>query len=70
MSKIDELDMQIQDLLDEGLRPVSVAGLLSVPLAMVYDVIENALVDEPELAMEMMSYDEEIMNDDSNYYGA
>lgn len=70
MSKIDELDMQIQDLLDEGLRPVSVASLLSVPLAMVYDVIENALVDEPELAMEMMSYDEEIMNDDSNYYGA
>ena len=70
MSKMADLDLQIQDMLDEGLRPVTVAGLLQVPLAMVYDVIENALADEPELAMEMMSYDEEIMNDDSNYYGA
>lgn len=70
MSRMADLDLQIQDMLDEGLRPVTVAGLLQVPLEMVYDVIENALADEPELAMEMMSYDEEIMNDDSNYYGA
>lgn len=70
MSKMAELDLQIQDMLDEGLRPVTVACLLQVPLEMVYDVIENALADEPELAMEMMSYDEEVMNDDSDYYGA
>lgn len=70
MSKMAELDLQIQDMLDEGLRPVTIAGLLQVPLEMVYDVIENALSDEPELAMEMMSYDEEVENDDANYYGA
>lgn len=70
MSKMADLDLQIQDMLDEGLRPVTIAGLLQVPLEMVYDVIENALSDEPELAMEMMSYDEEVENDDANYYGA
>ena len=58
MGQMAELDAQIQDLLDEGLKPISVAGLLHVPLEMVYDVIERELADEPELAAEMMSYDE------------
>lgn len=40
MSKMAELDMQIRDMLDEGLRPFTVASLLKIPLQMVYDVIE------------------------------
>lgn len=41
MSKMDELDMQIRDMLDEGLLPTTVANLLKCPLQMVYDVISN-----------------------------
>ena len=41
MSKMAELDMQIRDMLDEGLLPTTVANLLKCPLQMVYDVISN-----------------------------
>lgn len=41
MSKMAELDMQIRDLLDEGLLPTIVANLLKCPLQMVYDVISG-----------------------------
>lgn len=34
------LDLEIRNMLDEGLRPFTVASLLKVPLQMVYDVIE------------------------------
>jgi hypothetical protein len=41
MSKMAELDMQIRDMLDEGLLPTTVASLLKCPLQMVYDVISD-----------------------------
>lgn len=40
MTKIDLHD-KIMDLLDEGLKPISVAGILGVPLEMVYDTVEQ-----------------------------
>ena len=41
MSKMAELDMEIRQMLDEGLRPFSIASLLNIPLEMVYDVIHS-----------------------------
>lgn len=35
-----DLDLEIRNMLDEGLRPFTIASLLKVPLQMVYDVIE------------------------------
>jgi hypothetical protein len=40
MSKMAELDMQIRDLLDEGVLPTNIANILKCPLEMVYDIIE------------------------------
>ena len=41
MSKMADLDMEIRQMLDEGLRPFSIASLLNIPLEMVYDVIHS-----------------------------
>jgi hypothetical protein len=41
MSAMAELDMEIRNLLEDGLRPISIAGLLDIPLQMVYDVLEQ-----------------------------
>jgi hypothetical protein len=39
MSKMDALELEIRSMLDEGLRPTSVAALLNIPLEMVYNSI-------------------------------
>ena len=36
-----ELHAKIMDLIDEGLKPISVAGILGIPLEMVYDTVEQ-----------------------------
>ena len=54
MSRMAELDMQIRELLDEGLRPTSIASILNIPLEMVYDVID---------AMDADTYDESMDGD-------
>jgi len=41
MSKMAELDMEIRNLLDEGISPPNVSKILGVPLTMVYDVLES-----------------------------
>lgn len=41
MSRMADLDVEIRNMLDEGLRPFTIASLLKVPLQMVYDVIES-----------------------------
>ena len=41
MSRMSELDIEIRSMLDEGLRPFTIANLLKVPLQMVYDVIDE-----------------------------
>ena len=40
MSKMADLDMQIRDLLDEGVLPANIANILKCPLEMVYDIID------------------------------
>jgi hypothetical protein len=42
---MSDLDIEINELLDEGLKPTSIAALLQIPLEMVYDCI-NASLDE------------------------
>lgn len=56
MSAMSELDLSIRDLYDEGLKPVSIAGLLKCPLEMVYDVIES-LESESDIS-DIVSYDD------------
>ena len=40
MSKMSELDYDIQNMLEEGYRPVTIATMLGVPVTWVYDVAE------------------------------
>lgn len=40
MSKMSELDIDIQNMLEEGYRPVTIATMLGVPVTWVYDVAE------------------------------
>jgi hypothetical protein len=47
MSKVADLHAQILELSDEGLKPVSISGVLGVPLEMVYDVLEAEEIGEP-----------------------
>ena len=54
MSKMADLDMEIRALLEEGLRPTSIASLLNIPLEMVYDCID---------AMDTDTYDESMDGD-------
>ena len=51
---MSDLDLEIRALLDEGLRPTSVASLLNIPLEMVYDCID---------AMDTDTYDESMDGD-------
>jgi hypothetical protein len=43
MSKMAELHMEIEDLLRQGYKPVTIAGMLSVPIKWVYDVEESLM---------------------------
>ena len=54
MSRMADLDMQIRELLDEGLRPFSIASILNIPLEMVYDTVD---------AMDEDTYDESMDGD-------
>lgn len=65
-----ELSMDIEDLLSEGMTPKFIAVTLSVPLEMVYDTIEQLECLQLESQYEMMSYADEMANDDAQYYGA
>lgn len=40
MSKMAELAMDVQNMLDDGYRPVTIATMLNVPVTWVYDVAE------------------------------
>ena len=51
-----DIDQEIQNLIDEGLKPTTVAALLKVPLQQVYEVLyEEENYDTAEL------YDEDRM---------
>lgn len=69
MSKMAELSMEIEELLAEGMSPKFIVATLNVPIEMVYDVIEQLENLELEKQYEMMSYADEMANDDAQYYG-
>ena len=46
MSKMAELDMEIVDMLDEGYRPITIAGVLGVPVTWIYEVAEKQHIEE------------------------
>jgi len=37
---MSDLQLEIIDLYEEGMKPISIAGLLKIPLEMVYDAIQ------------------------------
>ena len=45
MSKMAEIDLEIRDMLDEGLSPLRISSLLEIPMEMVYDIIEESTDD-------------------------
>ena len=59
MSVMSDLHMQICELLDEGLKPISIAGLLGIPLEMVYDVVDSEMNNDSDV--EEISYDEDLL---------
>lgn len=70
MSKMAELSMQIEELFNDGMSPKFIAVTLNVPIDMVYDTIEQLQCLELEKQYEMLSYADEMANDDAQYYGA
>lgn len=75
MSKMADLDMEIRNMLEDGLRPITIAGLLDIPLQMVYDVLD-AQEDEPEIDESMDGDFDSAMasagfgtDEDYGYYG-
>jgi hypothetical protein len=70
MSKMAELSLEIEELLAEGMSPKFIAVTLNTPIQMVYDTMEQLENLELERQYEMMSYADEVANDDAQYYGA
>jgi hypothetical protein len=75
MSAMAELDMEIRNMLEDGLRPLTIAGLLDIPLQMVYDVLD-VQEDEPEIDESMDGDFDSAMasagygtDEDYGYYG-
>ena len=69
MSKMAELALEIEELLAEGMSPKFIVATLNVPIEMVYDTIEQLENLELEKQYEMLSYADEMANDDAQYYG-
>jgi len=70
MSKMAELSMDIEEMLAKGMSPKFIAVTLNCPLGMVFDTIEQMECLELEKQYEMLSYADEVANDDAQYYGA
>jgi hypothetical protein len=69
MSKMSELSLEIEELLAEGMSPKFIVATLNCPIEMVYNTIEQLDNLELEKQNEMMSYADEMANDDAQYYG-
>jgi hypothetical protein len=65
-----ELALEIEELLAEGMSPKFIVATLNCPIEMVYDTMEQLESLEIEKQYEMMSYADEMANDDAQYYGA
>jgi len=43
---MDDLDLEIRNMLDEGLSPARISTLLKIPMQMVYDIIDAETADD------------------------
>lgn len=46
MSRMADLDLEIRNMLDEGLTPARISTLLDIPMQMVYDIVDAQTADE------------------------
>lgn len=46
MSKMSDISIDIQDMLEEGVNPTKIAKILQVPLTWVYDTLEMMDTDD------------------------
>ena len=69
MSKMAELAMEIDDLIDQGMSAKFIAIKLGIPFKMVEDAIQQRQNLEIEKQYEYLSYADEVANDDAQYYG-
>lgn len=70
MSKMAELSMEINDLIEQGMTVKFIAAKLGIPFQMVQDEFDNREDLELQKQYEYLSYADECANDDAQYYGA
>jgi len=70
MSKMAELSMEIDELIEQGMTVKFIAVKLGIPLQMAQDAFDNREQLEIEKQYEFLSYADECANDDAQYYGA
>ena len=46
MSRMADLDLEIRDMLAEGLSPARISTLLNIPMQMVYDIVDAETADD------------------------
>ena len=46
MSRMADLDLEIRNMLDEGLTPARISTLLDIPMQMVYDIVDAQTDDD------------------------
>ena len=69
MSKMAELAIEIDDLIEQGMSAKFIAIKLGIPFQMVQDAFEQRENLEIEKQHEFLSYADECANDDAQYYG-
>jgi hypothetical protein len=69
MSKMAELAMQIDDLIEQGMSAKFICATLGVPFEWVQTALEQREALEIEKQYEYLSYADEVANDDAQYYG-
>lgn len=62
MSKMSELSLEIEELLNNGMSPKFIAVTLNVPIQMVYYTIDQLENLELEKQYEMLSYSADLEN--------
>jgi hypothetical protein len=69
MSKMAELAMQIDDLIEQGMSAKFISVTLGVPFEWVQTALEQREELEIQKQYEFLSYADEVANDDAQYYG-
>ena len=70
MSKVAELMIDIEELLELGMTEKYIAVTLGVPIQIVYGVVENLENEQIQKQYETLSYADEMADGDAEYYGA